>query len=186
MGKKGGSSKKHLYTDALACGKEIKSRLKFNGKTLPIVLVGGLRRKSPLVRDIDLLVIAPKGAEISSILSGYTIEGKGAAMKVADGVSGPRRTSFTVTRSGAKFKIDLFLARREDKPFALFHHTGGAAYNTRIRAHAKKKGWKLNQYGIFYRDKAQRVPGSRNIKTEKELAAFLGVTYHAPKDRNDK
>jgi DNA polymerase/3'-5' exonuclease PolX len=70
-----------------------------------------------------------------------------------------------------------------EKPFALFHYSGPATYNIRTRALAKRHGWLLNQYGLFSIATGRRVPGSANIRTERDLAEFLGVTFRHPRDR---
>jgi DNA polymerase/3'-5' exonuclease PolX len=80
--------------------------------------------------------------------------------------------------------LDLFLATPAELPFALFHLTSPRAYVIRIRAFAKKvRGWKLTQYGLFYADSGRRVRGSSRIRTQEQLAAFLGVTWRPPAAR---
>ena len=80
--------------------------------------------------------------------------------------------------------VDLFLAYDDEMPYALLHHTGSHRYNIRIRAHAKNRGWRLNQYGLFIAETARRVRGSRQLTTEGDLARFLGVTPRPPHLRN--
>ena len=76
----------------------------------------------------------------------------------------------------------------------LFHYIGPRSYNIRTRAYAKKKGWLLNQYGLWKnlleknlleksKNKLKRVKGTANIKTEKQLTNFLGLTYRLPNNR---
>ncbi len=100
--------------------------------------------------------------------------------------SGRRRRSFVVRRRGKYYAVDLFLATQEEKPYALFHYTGGKDYNIRVRAHAKRNGYVLNQYGVFCASTStnkKRAPGSKGIRTERELIEFLGVTYRTPRNR---
>lgn len=80
-------------------------------------------------------------------------------------------------------RVDLFVAIGEALPFALYHHTGSKNYNIRTRALAKRKGWLLNQYGLFDRKTGKRLPGTSDFRTEKDITDFLGVTYRGPTDR---
>lgn len=93
-----------------------------------------------------------------------------------------------------KIVVDVFVALERERPFALFHYTGPRSYNVRTRAHAKRRGWLLNQYGIFYetppgpasgrgKKKSRRVRGSAGLRTEAEVARFLGLTVRPPSDR---
>lgn len=78
--------------------------------------------------------------------------------------------------------VDIFFAEEESRPFALMHHTGPMIFNVRCRAVAKKKGLKLNQYGLFD-DKDHNV-GSK-FKTEREVFDYLGLTWKEPEQRDD-
>lgn len=137
-----------------------------------IIPVGGVRRRRPRVKDIDFLVVSP-GDVLSDIQSPLIVETY---------AMGPRRRSCIFRYGGKHYKLDFFIASPESRPFALYHHTGSAQYNIRIRAHVKRLGWKLNQYGIFD-SKHRRVAGSESIKTERDLANFLGITYRSPESR---
>lgn len=161
---------------------------------LPIVIVGSVRRRSATVKDLDLLVILSHAAakkvlahvmqdqilpSMALTASRFSID------KVISG--GGRKYSLIVRRKTTtgctRMHVDIFLATADEKPYALFHYTGDATYNLRTRAHAKQKGMLLNQYGVFDRKTRKRVSGSTKIKTEKDLAQFLGVSYHAPSKR---
>jgi len=79
-------------------------------------------------------------------------------------------------------KIDIFRTTKEDLPYALFHYTGSKNFNIRTRAHAKRLGYILNQYGLFKNGKKIHT---NKIKTEKDLFNILGVTYKTPEERNE-
>ena len=176
---------------------EIKQWLTFKGPTgnrkkYPIFAVGSIRRCVSISKDIDVLIIVPEGVDILGILSSAEFQSdKGAAnyLTIAESyASGQRRHSFIIRRAplGEKSKyyvVDLFLATEKEKPFALFHYSNGRNYNIRVRAYAKRKGLKLDQYGIFIAGTKKQAPGSKSIKTERDLTRFLGVTYHSPNRR---
>jgi DNA polymerase (family 10) len=190
--------KKVPLVEALNVIEKIKKKLCFtrNGKDVRLrtTTMGGCRRKSPYVKDLDLLVLVPesvgKHASAPLLPTAHFRKSKTISMKRIISV-GARRLSAMISvdvRGRRKtYHMDLFAATKSEKPFAYFHHTGNAIYNIRVRSHAKKRGWKLNQYGVFYAEKPSvRVRGSERIRSEKDLARFLGVTYHSPQERNEK
>ena len=163
--------------------KKVIGSLRFNGRTLSArqaLAVGSIRRRKPRIKDLDVLIIAPR--EWRDVLANLRVGNS--AVRVLDSyTSGDRRRSLIVRTAGGKYKVDLFLARHSERAFALYHHTGSRRYNIRIRAHAKSRGWKLNQYGLFSARTGKPVAGSGSVRTEEQLAALLGVTYRRPVDR---
>jgi DNA polymerase (family 10) len=180
---------------------EVTRRLTFaaeSGARFEVIPVGSVRRlaagaaraRSPRVKDVDFLVVAPASALGAPALAaaGLRPPRAGDCVRVVDTyASGARRRSLVlrIDRAGAAvhLRADLFLATDEERPFALFHYTGPAQYNIRTRAHAKRRGWRLNQYGVFHRATGRRVRGAAALRTERELALFLGVTYRPPEQR---
>jgi len=161
-------------------------------RSLRVLPVGSIRRRAAKVRDLDFLVVAPATLRDRALAA--------AVLKVArpgDRISfaetyadGPWRRGVIVSQKSDSprgrtkhFRADLFITTPETLPFALFHHTGSSDYTIRVRAHAKRAGLKLNQYGIFDRVTGRRARGSATIKTEADLARFLGVTVRPPEDR---
>ena len=177
---------------------ELRERLTFvnpatgRRKKFPVIAVGSVRRRAPRSKDIDMLVVAPDELAAARTLrevlpTAALREAPGSRLSIADSyASGARRHSFILRRTSAGarrfYAVDLFLATRREKPFALFHFTGGRQYNIRVRAHAKRSGRLLNQYGVFV--EGRRAPGSSKIRTERDLTRFLGVTFRRPADRS--
>ena len=186
--------KKVPYATAAAVIKELRRRLVFCGtKRYPTCLVGSVRRRAPFSKDLDLLVIAG-GRGHDGVLASARLVGPrpGDRLSFAETYAdGARRRSLIVkwASPGKKrpsyYTLDLFLATPEEKPYALFHYTGGRAYNIRIRAHAKRRGMILNQYGLYYASGGggRRVRGSRGIRNERDLIRYLGITHRPPPQR---
>jgi DNA polymerase (family 10) len=145
---------------------------------LDLHIVGSLRRERPLIKDIDVLIVVDKfdNRIMSSILFSGIKNIKLVSM-------GTRKTSLIVSWKQKAIKVDIFIASKDELPFALFHLTGSKMYNIRIRRLAKRKGLKLNQYGIFNINTGKKAPRSKSINTEKKLAKYLGVSYRLPRDR---
>lgn len=158
-------------TSARKLAKELIKHLRFkDGKKIPLILVGSVKRGEKSNKDIDIIaVVRDKRQLTSNFLASATIN----------------TTNFKVISAGkrrARYKykgknIDVFLFTRKELPYALFQYNSSKAYNIRIRAYAKRKGYILNQYGIFRANTGRRAYGTSAIKKEKDIAKFLGVTW---------
>lgn len=151
-------------------------------------VVGSLRRgNAAATRDIDILATVSDPARVDKIAAGPS-RGTGVPLALETVYArGRRKASLIVSRRrrGTKkyFAVDLFFATPAERPFALYHHTGSRRYNIRIRSHAKARGLKLNQYGVFAAATGRPARGSAAIKTERDLAEFLEITYRPPAAR---
>lgn len=78
-------------------------------------------------------------------------------------------------------KCDIFLSNSKDYIFALLFAVGSGKFNIRMRALAKKKGYLLNNHGLFKKNNNQleKLP----IKTEKQIFEALNMTYKKPSQR---
>lgn len=79
-------------------------------------------------------------------------------------------------------KIDIFLTTLEDYSFALLFAIGSGFFNIRMRSVAKKKGYLLNNHGLWKKTSEnilEKVP----VKNEKELFNILGMRYKKPEER---
>lgn len=190
---------------AQAVAAEVKRRLIFDlggrPRRFEVIPVGSVRRQAPRVKDIDFLVVIPAGdeAEFERVLAAAALRPPRAAdvVSVADTyAAGSRRRSFILRAEGRgrartqrgkaqHYRSDFFVTTTAEKPYALYHYTGSRDYNIRTRAHAKRLGWLLNQYGLFDAATGHRVRGAAAIRTERDLARFLGVTYKAPRARDE-
>lgn len=151
-------------------------------------VVGSVRRRKASTKDLDILLVAPREPQSPAARDAFDVRfrppaagGRGARLLTSYS-SGPRRRSTVVRFRGRNFRVDFFFALPAELPYALLHHTGSSRYNIRIRAHTKGLGWRLNQYGLFD-GRGHRVRGTSAIRTEADLAKFLGVTPRPPTDR---
>jgi len=128
-----------------------------------IKIAGSIRRKNKNPVDIDIVIIPKNKEKIKQILikHGKIIE------------NGEKQ--FSVLIKGVK--VELYFASQEDWGAFLMSYTGSSGYEIGLRVRAKKKGLKLNQYGLFKGNK--KIAG----KTEKEIYAALGKPYNLPEKR---
>lgn len=181
-----------MFPLALAkqAGEELSRRLVSNVKIIELIPVGSVRRKAATIKDLDFLVV------VKTIPKQIILELSKKRIGIVEDIRAPNSsavrhvTSVLRLKTGTStksVKVDFFVCTPKEKPFMLFHYTGSRAYNIRTRANAKRKKWKLNQYGIYHisNDPSQQkhVRNSSRIKTEKDLAKFLGVSYRLPENR---
>jgi DNA polymerase/3'-5' exonuclease PolX len=175
---------------ALACAvaREMRRRLEFAAPVASprprVVPVGGLRRGAPVLKDIDMLVV---GWDVPLASATLRRPRMGDRVAIADMyASGPRRLSLILRVVGGArpyLRADIFAATPAERAYALYHYTGPKSYNIRIRAHARRRGWLLNQYGLYDAATRRPVPGAAGVTSERALSALLGVTHRQPAAR---
>jgi DNA polymerase (family 10) len=121
------------------------------------------------VRDIDILVISDKPKTIMESFTNLPEVG----LVLAKGE----------TKSSVRTKDDVQVDCRvvEKKSFgaALLYFTGSKNFNIKLRQIAIKKGLKINEYGVF--KKNRYVAG----QSEEEIFKTLGMSYVEPELRED-
>ena len=148
---------------------EFVSALKKLPEVKKISTAGSLRRQKETVRDIDILVISQKPKKIMD-----------AFIKIPSVMD---VTAEGGTKASVRTKEDVQVDCRvvEEKSFgaALVYFTGSKNFNIKIRQIAIKKGLKVNEYGVFKKERF--VCG----KTEEEVFKSLGMSYVEPELRED-
>lgn len=148
-------------------------KIKIDKKIGKFIPVGSVRRKEKVNSDIDILLVVKNKLLLPNInLSKYL------PLIFVEGIN--RHQKYIYQLSGKNYLIDIFLCTENELPYMLFHYTGNKIYNIRTRAYAKKKGWLLNQYGLFDRKTKKSVV---RAKTEKDLIKFIGISYKSPEMR---
>jgi len=128
---------------------------------------GSLRRGRETVGDLDLLVTGHDHAGIAEHFVKFpgivAILGKG-----EDKVSVKLKNDM---------QVDVRLLEPSAYGAALQYFTGSKEHNVALRDRAKRRGWKLSEYGLFQGDK---VLASR---TEEEIYERLGLAWIPPELR---
>jgi len=135
-----------------------------------VEVAGSIRRRKETVGDADLLVLARKAeaaiAAFAKLAAVARVLGQGetkCSVKLRDGL-----------------QVDLRVVPEESFGAALLYFTGSKAHNVALRQLAMKKGWKLNEYGLFR--------GTRRIagRTEEDIFDRLGLAWIPPELREDQ
>ncbi|PYV28005.1 MAG: DNA polymerase/3'-5' exonuclease PolX [Acidobacteria bacterium] len=130
---------------------------------------GSLRRGRETVGDLDLLVTGGDLARAADHLVKFP--------RVAQVlVKGEDKVSVKLAND---MQVDVRLLDPESFGAALQYFTGSKEHNVALRERAKRRGWKLSEYGLFEGDK---VIASR---TEEQIYKQLGLAWIPPEIREN-
>lgn len=110
----------------------------------------------PSIKDADILVVLPHKRFLGTLKPPV-------GAKVRSG--GSRRLALTVEGR----KVDVFVALKEEKPFALLQYVNSRLKNIAMRKRARVLGLKLNQFGLF------RSGKKLSIRSPKKVLDILGM-----------
>jgi DNA polymerase (family 10) len=148
----------------------LKKKLEKSGLVERVEIVGSIRRMKETIGDIDILTIIKPGVDPMKVMDFFVSlpEIKEVTAK------GPAKTSVVL-----KIGMDCDLRVFEEKSFgaAMLYFTGSKEHNIEVRKIAIKKGYKLNEYGLFKDDTL--IAG----KSEEEIYEKLGMQYIPPEMR---
>lgn len=149
--------------------KEIEARLAGLPGVARAVTAGSFRRMKETIGDADFLVVSGRPGPVME----FFVKMPEVAHIYAHGEA----------KSAVKLKngmdADLRVVTKESFGAALDYFTGSKDHNVALRQIAIKKGYKLNEYGLFKGKK--RVAG----RTEEELYRALGLAYIEPELREN-
>jgi len=136
-----------------------------------VVVCGSIRRCKETVGDIDILALARDSREV---MERFTL------MPNVERVIARGETKSSV-RLDIGIDADLRVVPEKSFGAALQYFTGSKDHNVELRKIAGKKGWKLNEYGLFDKNNKQ-IAG----KTEEEVYEKLGLDWMAPEMRENR
>lgn len=149
--------------------REIESRLNNLKGVKRIVVAGSTRRRKETIGDADILIISEKPKLVMDFF---------VSMPEVIGVSAHGETKSAIKLKNG-MNVDLRVVPEESYGAALNYFTGSKDHNVALREMAIKKGYKLNEYGLF--------KGSKQIagRTEEDLYKALGMDYIEPEMREN-
>lgn len=134
-----------------------------------IEIAGSLRRCKETVKDIDILVSAKNPAAVHQAFIQYP--------ETTSVIAHGETKSSVTLKSG--INCDLRTVTLKEFPYALYYFTGSKEHNVAVRTIAKKKGIKINEYGLF-KDK-RLIP----CADEAEIFERVGLHYIPPEVREN-
>lgn len=136
-----------------------------------VVPAGSYRRRKETVGDIDILAISKNPEKVMDYFVSFP-EVEHIYAK------GPTKT---MVRLKIGLDVDLRVVEKESFGAALAYFTGSKDHNIQMRELAIKKGWKLNEYGLFDKN-GKRIAG----ETEEEIYEKLGLQWIPPELRENQ
>ncbi len=159
-----------LLSDALALAESLVEHIRSQVPVKRIDIAGSVRRRKETIGDIDILVCADDGEAVAGALMN--------SPETADVlVHGDTKTSVRL-RGGTQ--VDLRLLAEESYGAGLQYFTGSKDHNVHLRSIAMRKGLRLNEYGLF--DKDRMVAG----REEQDIYSTLGLQFIPPELREDR
>ncbi len=128
-----------------------------------IKVVGSIRRKEKNPVDIDIVLIPKDRGKLEEFMKKkgkYVQGGKHESTWKVEGV-----------------KVELYYTKKEEWGAALLAYSSKKGSGIGLRVIAKKKGYKLNNHGLFKGKK--RIAG----RSEKQIYEVLGRPYKKPENR---
>jgi len=139
-----------------------------------IEVAGSLRRRKETVRDIDILVVSKKPSVVMEKFIKSTLVKE---------ILAKGQTKVSVIAGENNIQVDLRVVEKKSFGSSLLYFTGSKAFNIALRSYAQRKGYKINEYGIFStKTKEKWLAG----KTEKDIFSLLKMSYIAPELREDR
>lgn len=157
---------------ALPIGQNIVNALRQLPSKPRVALAGSVRRRRETIGDLDILV---SGDSPENIMGCFK------SLPQVEQVLVQGNTKCSVLITGGT-QVDLRLVNDESFGAALHYFTGSQQHNIAIRDLAKKRGLRVNEYGVFTQGADLSIAGA----TEEEVFAALDLAYIPPELREDQ
>lgn len=163
------SKERMFLSEAMQLYGEFEKALKKMPEVKKISCAGSLRRRKETVRDIDILVVSNKPNKVMDVFCNLPLVGEVIA-------KGPTKSSL---RTKSDMQIDCRVVEEKSFGAASVYFTGSKNFNIKIRQLGIRRGLKINEYGVFKRNKF--VVGM----AEEDIFKILGMSYIEPELRED-
>jgi len=135
-------------------------------------VAGSLRRMKETIGDVDILASSNKPEKVMDYFVAYPEVQQVLA-------KGPTKSSVLLKDN---IQVDLRVVEPKSYGAALQYFTGSKEHNVILRGLAIKKGYKLNEYGLFDKVTEKFIAG----KTEEEIYKKIGFSYIEPELRENR
>ena len=164
-------TRRHLWAEVEEVAGQLLDYLRNLSGVKTVEMAGSYRRRKETVGDLDVLVIASRGAKVTEAFARFE-----AVERV---VSQGSTRSTVILRTG--LQVDLRVVPQVSFGAAWHYFTGSKAHNIAVRTMGVQRGLKINEYGVFNRA-GKRIAG----RTEKEVYAQVGLPWIAPELREQQ
>jgi DNA polymerase (family X) len=157
----------HLCHEAMQAARSLLEALTASELTARVALAGSLRRRQEIVEQVDVVASSSQEERLRTTVAKWPLIGEVL-------ISEPSRLSF---RLQGGVKADMYFVDDVAFPFALHALTGNQSYLAAIQAHARQRGYILDQDGLRRGD--ERI----TCHEEDAIFAALGLSYIPPELR---
>ncbi len=165
------TSGRSLLHNAYADSTAYITHLKKSPAVKKINIAGSLRRMKETIGDIDILVASNQPDKVMDHFTNYDHVDRIL-------LKGPTKTSVLLDDN---IQVDLRVIEPKSYGAALQYFTGSKEHNVQMRSIAIKKGYKLNEYGLFNKNTNTYISGEQ----EKEIYHLLDLQYIPPELREN-
>jgi DNA polymerase (family 10) len=137
-----------------------------------INIAGSLRRMKETIGDLDILISSKNPETIMQ----YFVSYPEVAQVLAKG------TTKSSVLLNDNLQVDLRVVDEKSYGAALQYFTGSKDHNVTLRGLAIRKGYKLNEYGLFDKNTEKYIAG----KTEEDIYKKIGFSYIEPELRENR
>lgn len=137
-----------------------------------INIAGSLRRMKETIGDLDILTCSKHPNEVMDYFVSYP--------QVTQVLAKGKTKSSVLLNDN--LQVDLRIVEDKSYGAALQYFTGSKDHNVTLRSLAIKKGFKLNEYGLFDKTTEKYIAG----KTEEEIYKKIGIPYIEPELRENR
>ena len=162
---------RHLREEVLPTANKVLLALRKLSAVKRLELVGSLRRKEETIGDIDILVVSDSPQEVMEAFTSLPFVDKVI-------LHGLKKSEVLLNNS---LQVDLRVFAEENFGAAMIYFTGNKQHNIELRKVAIRKGWKLNEYGLF-----DKIGNPLEGETEEGVYRKLGFAFIPPEERRNK
>ena len=156
------------YADALREALALISYMKKCGAVKRIEYAGSLRRKRDTIGDLDILVVSGRPEKVMD----HFVKYENAGRVIAKGVT---KTALLLDMGA---QVDLRVIEEKSFGAAWHYFTGSKEHNVAVRDMAKKKGLKVNEYGVF-----RTIPSSAGADARGSAVTHAGADSQSDSSR---
>ncbi len=166
---------------AMPIAEQIVNHLRQADPMAKIEFAGSLRRGKETIGDIDILAAAGDHTQLAGAFRSM----QGVSKVLASG-----ETKISL-RLDTGLQVDLRMIEPSCFGAALLYFTGSKEHNVVLRERAIKRGYRLNEYGLFPDDGSNEPPQKRNVRpvaarTEESIYKKLNLPWIPPELREDR
>ncbi len=161
--------------DGIALSQSLIDYLKDRVKVKRIAAAGSLRRRKETIGDIDILVTCQSPSHIIQVFVQHP--------DITEIVAQGSTKASIILRRG--LRADLRVLDEGCFGSSLQYFTGSKAHNVALQGRAKRRGYKISEYGIFAVDKKgfeKKVAG----ENEEDIYRLLGLQFISPELRENQ